>query len=1062
MCTTTLQAQNKSVFNTQYIDQLIENDSLEKAENELHIQTQYYTNNKQYDSLSNLVYYHGRIALLKGDNDFFHKSKTALEKLKSLTNNPDDIYNAYADMSTLTVDNGMYQESYDFNKLGFEQAEKSSTDRLNKMAKRAYGLSSTSYFMRKFDLVKKHGLEAFKINQSNPKATATNVYSACNIVGLMMQNENKLDSALYYYNKGFDALKNTKGSLNERYYYPAVLAGNMAIIYMNQGKFSKSLKIQENAIRNYKIYIDSSAKSSNMSNVKYNYLAIINDMGSNYVKLGQVERALNLFEYNYKKAKAYFPDNSIQQIIFINQFAQGKWVAHDGEEALRLINESYKKFKNISEDYAGYMTYAMGTKANILENMDSIAAAYDAYQLSDALFETVSPGSYSHDRLTKLRESALFYSRNGYEKEANIATNKVLEVVNKTATQEDLETIKANNLMAEVQFNLKNYNAAISWSEKSLALLEKNKALKSTDSAYWQTLKAMPLLYKSKATYKRIDTTNVKAVSDIYNTLKNSIDILNTSSSKYISNVDKSEHLSKMKPVLNFTMQISLKLYEMTKDSLYLEQLISMHESTLYSRIRSKLSIRENIQFKDVPQDILEKENTLKNTLKRLRNDINLDENSIQQFINTNNEWLIFLDDLKKKYPKYYNMRYKTIKQSLGNIQNNIPKNTTVIRYLYINSNLYAFIATEKSTALYKLNSENLEAQIQLASNNITEKDSSKKALHQLYKQLWEPFETKITTKNIIIIPDGALFNLSFECLTFKEINSFKELETNSLLSKYSISYNYSLLLVDNKKTVDYQNDFIAFAPEFNDKMKTDYKIAITDSIAIDKTYLKLIPQPFSVDLAKEFSQLFNGTSFINEKASKQIFKNEANEHKIIHIGTHAESNNITPELSRLIFAKNDDNEDNSLYTYEIYNENLNSNLAILTACETGKPTFQAGEGMISLAHAFNYAGSESILTSLWKIDEQSSAKIIELFYNNIKNGLPKDKALQQAKLDYIAQAEGRTVTPQYWAGLVLIGDVSPIALQTDSNTIFYWLFAMLGLVLLIVLVRKLKTKNKN
>ena len=63
----------------------------------------------------------------------------------------------------------------------------------------------------------------------------------------------------------------------------------------------------------------------------------------------------------------------------------------------------------------------------------------------------------------------------------------------------------------------------------------------------------------------------------------------------------------------------------------------------------------------------------------------------------------------------------------------------------------------------------------------------------------------------------------------------------------------------------------------------------------------------------------------------------------------------------------------------------MSSNLAILTACETGKPTYQAGEGMISLAHAFNYAGSESILTSLWKIDEQSSAVIIESFYKYLK-----------------------------------------------------------------------------
>ena len=270
-----------------------------------------------------------------------------------------------------------------------------------------------------------------------------------------------------------------------------------------------------------------------------------------------------------------------------------------------------------------------------------------------------------------------------------------------------------------------------------------------------------------------------------------------------------------------------------------------------------------------------------------------------------------------------------------------------------------------------------------------------------------------------------------------------------SLLAKYDISYNFSLLLYKDKgKVADYSSEFIAFAPGFNKKMKEEYKLAIKDSVALDKTYLKLLPQPFSEDLVKQYAKVFNGDYFINENAIKDLFINQAKEHKIIHIGTHAESNNISPELSRLIFAKKTDNkenyDENSLYSYEIYNLDLSSNLAILTACETGKPTYQAGEGMISLAHAFNYAGSESILTSLWEIDEESSAKIVKLFYDNLSEGMPKDEALRMAKLDYIANAEGRTAAPQYWAGLVLIGDIAPIDL---SSNVAWWWYLLAGIV---------------
>ena len=99
------------------------------------------------------------------------------------------------------------------------------------------------------------------------------------------------------------------------------------------------------------------------------------------------------------------------------------------------------------------------------------------------------------------------------------------------------------------------------------------------------------------------------------------------------------------------------------------------------------------------------------------------------------------------------------------------------------------------------------------------------------------------------------------------------------------------------------------------------------------------------------------------------------------------------------------------------------------------------------MAHAFNYAGSESIMTGLWKLDEQSSAIITEAFYENLEDGMTKDEALQKAKLSYLASAKGRTVAPQYWAGLVIMGDLSPVKLESSSSKYIYWLAG--GLVII-------------
>lgn len=92
------------------------------------------------------------------------------------------------------------------------------------------------------------------------------------------------------------------------------------------------------------------------------------------------------------------------------------------------------------------------------------------------------------------------------------------------------------------------------------------------------------------------------------------------------------------------------------------------------------------------------------------------------------------------------------------------------------------------------------------------------------------------------------------------------------------------------------------------------------------------------------------------------------------------------------------------------------------------------GEGMISLAHAFNYAGSKSILTGLWKIDEEVSMQFMDEFYRNLSVGLPKEEALRKAKLWYLKNNTGRALALQYWIGLVLMGDTTPLQVTQNDH----------------------------
>ena len=117
-------------------------------------------------------------------------------------------------------------------------------------------------------------------------------------------------------------------------------------------------------------------------------------------------------------------------------------------------------------------------------------------------------------------------------------------------------------------------------------------------------------------------------------------------------------------------------------------------------------------------------------------------------------------------------------------------------------------------------------------------------------------------------------------------------------------------------------------------------------------------------------------------EASERHFKQAASDHRIVHLATHAFLNEKNPLYSGLLLAK-DSTEDGTLHLYELYQTKLNSDLAVLSACNTGFGTVQYGEGLMSLGRAFAYAGCPSIVVSLWQANDFSSAEIMKFFIKN-------------------------------------------------------------------------------
>lgn len=1047
-----IQAQNNSISEISYIKKLIKKDSLDKAREAIKVNIETLKVSKNYKELAHYIFPLGKINII--DNNYKEAESSGKLLLNFIENstNIETLYLAYIEHSRLCLDIGELPKAYEYAKKAKNQALKNKKP--NNLANCEYYLADYGMKLGQIELLDKHVRKADSIIISNENVEFKITARVYNLFGALMFFTSKQDSAIFYFEKALKHIPNLEQNEENQMYLPAAIKGNMSLIKLNQGKPSEATPLIKSSIRLAKKFLKNTKNHSLENRVKRNLMISYSNLNGLYYDLGDFEKSDLITKQAYNYATENFPKNSQEFFMAALTHGEVKIQKRDLNKALYYFDIAGESLKKIPGDNFQLKAFLYNEYANTYLKKSEFKKALKLRELSHFNFSKSNPNGYDPNKLYNTMNLAIEYSEAEKKEKAIKKIKDVYDYFNNTKGEKDYFINAIVLTYARVYFNLKMYNESLLWSEKSLNLYKEKKSKKTIDRLYFEEDKAEIYILNAQSKYYKTENKNTTFLKSLLPYINNAIKAIEERKTSITSFDDLSTLIDDNKKVFDFAKKINLELYNKTNNSNYLDKTLSLHESALYNRIRARLNIKPNIAFFDIPKNITYRENELKKLLKN-------PEISFDSITPNIYKWHSFLDSLKQAYPKYYKMRYATIEEPLNNIHKNVPKNTTVVRYLFIDEILYAIVINATEKHIFKLDNSNVTDCISKLSENQSKIEQTSFNLHELYQKLWEPFQSKINTENIIIIPDGNLFNLSFETLTPKKINSFKDLATSSLLAKHNISYNYSLLLLDeNRKTINYQKDFVAFAPEFNDKMKKEYRIAITDSISIDKTYLKLLPQPFSVDLAKEYSQLFNGDFFINEKASKQIFKNEANEHKIIHIGTHAESNNISPELSRLIFAKNTSDEDNSLYTFEIYNENLNSNLAILTACETGKPTYQAGEGMISLAHAFNYAGSESILTSLWKIDEKSSSQIIKYFYKNIKDGLPKDKALKQAKLDYLSHAEGRTIAPQYWAGLVLIGDTSPINIQTTSNLIV-WLLVILAIIITAIFIKKIISSKK-
>lgn len=399
----------------------------------------------------------------------------------------------------------------------------------------------------------------------------------------------------------------------------------------------------------------------------------------------------------------------------------------------------------------------------------------------------------------------------------------------------------------------------------------------------------------------------------------------------------------------------------------------------------------------------------------------NNSEENQRKLLTVETNQINFIKQLETQNPAYYQYKYDTTSLKIADVRTKIlAKNQSLVEYFIGNEAIYAIVITLENAKIYKIK-DNLFTKNSLTLMNImANEDSLNKNFtkylslsNQFYKKYIEPLN--IPKGRVVVSSDGNI--VPFSALSYSEKNA------QWLLKDYIFSNTYSakFLLKEKTKSTFQSKSFLGVAP-----------------INFANNPIKLTNADVSLKrIAEQFS---SPKLLLNKDANRQSFISQMADYQIVQLYTHAIANDT---LSQLYFS------DSTLKANELTtNKLVPTQLIVLSACQTAVGKDAKGEGVFSLARSFATLGIPSMLTTLWQVDNEATYQLTELFYKYLKQGLPKDEAINKAQNEYLTLNQSSKNLPNYWVGMILIGDSSPIASNNWFVSILFGglLFFVLGI----------------
>jgi len=431
------------------------------------------------------------------------------------------------------------------------------------------------------------------------------------------------------------------------------------------------------------------------------------------------------------------------------------------------------------------------------------------------------------------------------------------------------------------------------------------------------------------------------------------------------------------------------------------------------------------------------------------------------------------IERFRRDYPDYYRLRYSQAVIDVAGVQDSLLRadHEALLEYFVGDSAIYAFLLRRDTLVVRKIERDfPLEQWVEelrcgLFAGRVSEprcaplSPDSAQALyarraHALYQKLVAPLDSLLPKDgHLTLVPDGVLGYLPFEAL-LRQAPIAKEdfFAYDYWLRHHRISYAYSATLQQYMRAKRHrqapQPTVLAVAPRFDGEPDSGFYASRFIDPDLRRGHLTRLD--YNDDEVRRIGQFVRADTLTGTAATREAFLAQASGHRVLHLATHGKANDQAGDNSFLAFyaSPQDSAAEPLLYNRELYHLTLNADLVVLSACETGIGELQRGEGIISLARGFSYAGAKSIVTSLWSVNDQATQVLMTQFYQGLCAGLPKHEALRQAKLRLLRSDNAALRSPLYWAAFIPIGDMAPVELPAASEG-SGWRWGLLLLVLL-------------